>query len=1406
MLSQSVSGGVIGGTATAATGVVTGKKQNIPANVGLGMMFGALGGAYESVTSARIQENFANLAQSFSTDDKEGLGAVDKLAQHMASKEKIPQAEAVKRIAKIYAGNGSDIDKLALQTYSKSNPELFQHPMVKRLLGEPDEEIEGSPYGVRIPKENEVHAQFDALKSDNPVDILSQGHSYKSEFADAPTIPPVAKQALESNGFSPQYFEPQPKEPIELTPDMVLMGPSTDAGRAVVSKAETFVLPPDAEVKDIPPAPKLKPPRVTKGMRETLDLATKTADWGTLEKRLAKNQENRASLGKLVVHGLLEPDAINSPNVANTIGNALRDIANALPATEAAVRENFLEHADDFSRRFFSLRGEEPPTGIEDPNWRARAGKKTVGPTVGDLSDRPERMRPAGGHIKAAETATYRVTSVGSRTRGWAYVRETESGDIMRTVRNADETTDIIDKSGKTAKVKTKRLNSRPRINKAVSPVNPGELVGLKDANTLKKVEIALNGETHPQMMPGPSPGVMPTPPNVDEVREKTQTPATKVATKKLSAAALKEKAVKLEKLLAEEMKAKSEPQDLSSIAERMSKPTKSDTLIPASMLDKLMKGLKENPKGAITFMKGKRIKGTTLANFAESMGHELWQTKDGFVTRDMNSGEERLHPNDQYAYGYLKGLTSEMRNKAEVDAVVDRSAAHLDQKSARRLLRAGVKAEKIPVSDLDKIAKFAQARGLLPGAERPPLLVRMGVIGPHSYLVRSLIRQNAELMTMGEGGINLGNIARLWGDTHEQVRNYFVQRVEATAKMLDSVTNVRELQDRKAPAEAQEAYRRIIGSTWMESYKSARGLGGNMAPLIEQDGMDYVHRHFDIGTAEIPASVIEEARVQGIAETPAEVAKILNDPDKELPAPKNTKDQKSMQDWLASQDWARKRGTSISHSLETSRRGNSGYTNSIYKSVMAKVNEDARRIADLSVFGPRDANLESAFKKIAGDADLGSERANRARLIMNDVRGRLHIPMSEGTKNATAAMKFWLFVSGPRHLANNLWTSMHFGVTPTMLQGLNVMAHGVGLAGEDAAYMRRIGAMIGRDSLDAVDEHVEELLKEGSDEAVTNTKSWSAAMGLPDWTKRVGRAGTYGLHVFLNGARLTAGILAKNTFNETLSRAMAGDADSLALLSEAFHAKVTPEFLASQDKEAMMMAYSKSAADVAGGTYRPDDYPEFSRSPVGQQLTRFKVFQWTLTHNIYQELLNPNYSYARRVKAAARLAIAIPLLGAADPAFRHATKTGNVDSEIAYKAITAALNDPTHVGKDAYAMIAMAINLHTMGLLSDAVQGINLLNPDITARSFIAQSPLLGGAADVAMGAARVVHGVYTNDPDTVGKGMEGLSHVFGPGVIATERWMGMQPPVRLPKNQLYREALGAEDEDADDDDDEGN
>ena len=1346
ILSSAIAGGaIVPAMATVATSVQAGKPTlpRVGPNAALGMFFGALGGMYDGDARVAIAGNFDKMQGTLSAVDREGVAQFDNLSRRIGRVENMPPKEVSERLAAIMVGKGSDAMHIAVQNEAAVTPELFRHSLMRRLL---DISNGKTSAALEVPPQADVYSLMASFGSPSPIDGAFDGHSDV-----IPETNPLAQNTPEPLYEGDMGIPPPPQKPRQLTYQPVIKLPDQSAPQP------TKPLPNGFEHVEVPTTDPDFAPAIAMGP-QTLG-GTPIAAPGT---------EALLPAGNAAPLDMPNAPQLQKPAKLTPFQRTAIDLSKGgdFGALEKHATKN---GAARVSFNGLLVRGMIKPehvttsdtantiAGILYDNIDAVADSPEVTDAkLAQLQELMQAFQKRGAELRG-ETSTP-VTQ---------YLREPVSGEIVRSIQESPVTKTLIDKSGRKARVKTTAV--KPPVVAELPPV-----LDMTNSEHLTQLETVLNGEKLPTIEVGPSPGPSPA--------------LTAQKARYLAARGDKIETAAPEKPVVVKGKVRSEAAQKASLAARL-----------------------KSEKGALSVPRGTRIRKTGVSDLAERMGGEVWRVPEGIVIRHADGAESPPFPSGAAAMEYMRRHITISRMSADADDVAESAVAHLDPKSTKYALKLGKKALAVHIENIDaqlaltkQLSKQISAAG---GGEAAPFFIRHTPGAIAQIRASGIMRNHAFLMSYGEGGERLANLSDLYSTTYESIENYMVNRVAEVAHFLKRVATTRQIEDGTAAHEALDLFDKVVAPLFDDVLdKNSRTVGIEPKPRIT--GKRYMHHAYTFTKDDIPDDIHAEMRQRGLADTADEAAKVLNDPEHVIPEPA-TRDPKTVGDRLAQVAWAQEKAHGIADSIEHARRGNDGYSDDPEYSIMRKVRADSRRLAEAAVFGPNLGAIDENLQKISGNGGTMRD-VIAANKVMNDVRGRINVESSPLLDIGGEAIRLWMSTAGTRHLTQNALTAMKFGNTRLVYEALDMFARAPfmftpGKLGGDFHLAQQQGATL-RWSAFELDEHPTDWVR-GTPPELAAANSHLRALHLPEIAHTMGTAGTAMLHVVLNGTRTLAHKTATAAFDSIYERALRGNTDDLACISDLVKARVTPEFLKTADRDALKERFAKSAADTSGITYRPQDMPGYSRSPLGKQLVRFKTFLWGVSHAFANELTNPNYSYKRRALVAVRALMMVPAIGTLDPALRHwmtgesksLTKkalglvigSGTINSEVAFDAMGRFVKDPRK-GTAAYMTLAIAINSALFGVATDALQGINTKNPALIKRSFELSPAIMSPIATSLIAGSRAGSGVLNSDSREFTAGMRDAISILGPGAVQPERAFGKRG-VRLQKKMLFRKALQA-------------
>lgn len=1108
-LAQVASGAAGAGAGTMGVNVIEGQKpaEGVGANMFIGGILGAATGNYSPETSSRIQQNASLIVQKAGGEKitRDISNIVDSV--HKASMGQYSPQEATNAVRAVFHGEADPVQTQVVKNALQADPALHTDATGRHLW----DVVNGNAKGHPPATEAQINEFLDAQEGGDFLSALfggkdiGKGRDPVTGFPDVQPAPSRADEGFPNVRPAPGKEAPQTPEPFGTEVSIsepaegalpgesrsVRVGASTDAGTPVSAPGIRYAIPSGADPKtDIPAAPLLTLPKDLTPSQKEIFTAAKGNDWKALEKVVTKGKGSATNLERMVTGDILKPEHITNSDVARQLAGHLLDRAEGLSPNGAKFHQ-LMEAADGFIDRASQLRGE-------------------------------------------------------STTPNGKFVREMESGDIVRTAKIDADNSVLVDKNGKSAIVANKDLPPSPKVKVEAPLLDPA------NAEALKQLEQLLGNNDSPP----------------DAIAPKS----------------------------------------------------KAGFVFPTEKT-----GLRGFSKGAVRIPRGKPATDPILNKVVARMGGKAFETPEGIVVK--MGGVEQVFPDSDSAIYGLKSVVTNLRKDAEFEQVVDNA----------------IKTDKIPVPKADptmhKALQIAQKFTSQDAITKLPefksaLLKPLTRFGATKGL-RGFATQLGILKNMGEGGRDLATATLWYHNAEESLQGAWMNKT--LAKNLDTIKKsgltATQLRNGLGDPEAVKLYQETVSPVLNEMFKNAKALGLDTTSIFDQAGntdkiyvpltWDFAAKHLD------DPSLLAEAGAMGMPSDPAELAKYFNNSDL---AAKQTKtvDGKALDQAARARNvkWVQKHSASMAASLEKERKGHINYDEDIKNNVTRALLRGTKRLAEVASFGP---DLDKALNNIARIE--GFDNQQLAWGILDDSLGRRNVAAGNAITFFQDMARGKLSASWTKHIIQYPMMGAKEGFLPLMSGFVRTLAHPM-ISHEMAS---KIGAIIDRSRFDIV-----------SGEA-TDSGGILNTVG-----KSVSNIGGFQLHKFVNTLRTVGTNVMAASFDMYYDKAMSGDADALAHLSDTFGSKISIEQLKEFNKGDLREAAMKMGADKAAGNFRPLDQPGIARDPlsgetsiIGKVIAQFTTIQYQLARNTIEPLINPNYSRQARVKNLVRTLIAAPVGGA---------------------------------------------------------------------------------------------------------------------------------------------------------------
>lgn len=787
--------------------------------------------------------------------------------------------------------------------------------------------------------------------------------------------------------------------------------------------------------------------------------------------------------------------------------------------------------------------------------------------------------------------------------------------------------------------------------------------------------------------------------------------------------------------------------------------------------------------------------------DLAKSMGGELVKNPDGVYVLKGAGAEERQFPSEAAAYDALRAQIKVHRVNAEMHAKVGEAVQRgLD----------------FPVSNWSDISKFAydmaEASDVTGGGEAAPMMARLGINkgGPIS---QALTRGQswlaaAEYNTIGS--TNLANGIKREETIGEQLELQGLQRIAPALKSLKQMATVRMLKSGDLPPQAKELWDRVI-QPYIDEANEMRDFLGIEKDFVPADG---IPAWYGATSKDIEPKLIAAARKKGIlanGEGADELANRLNAPHFGEP-PRGM----APREWQRHQRWLQKVANSIGGDVQHMNAGKGeGYLNDIEHTMVMWNRLVSRESARAATWGPNNERMMNVVDAIGVENPV---RGHAVKAGIDAMRGKIYrSQQSFGERVGNDVSRFILGSSASRHLSQNKIAIMQHGWGKAAGALGKELFHAPQIA-DDLRDFHALGVTLAQ-SMHYLDEHPADVALDRTAQEASG--AYAAMKKYGDMPIHLtANAMTKGIHYTLNFDRALAGVMAKNTFDDYFDRAIAGDRNKLAMMADVFgfgdattasgRAALADHLQHGIDRGVARNYFIKRMADIVGTTYHPSDLPGMARWTtesgfnMGKWLVQFRGFRWNVAHNIWNQMLSPNYSRTYRAWVFGRFLTSTGTIGAIDPILRSMKVAGvagvaaatlgvgmaNIDSKLAYDSFEKAAKNPSTSG-DLYAALMLTVNDGSLGIGSDMVQGWNMQNPDIFNRAIISGNiPVIADVGNLAIASALTVHGALTGDKKSLDSAWrEALADAPLGNAIA--KAAGVRKDPRVTSKQTIRTAL---------------
>lgn len=1095
-LGNAMSGAAGVGVASAALTLAEGQKPTLH-DTGkmalVGAVLGVFGGGASPETAAKVKAD----AQKSPTEYSSTLGTMHNIVTEINRIEpKWDAKKAAETYGKVLYGEADGVEQETVRSVLKSNPEIMASPEGQTLW----KTLSGNAKTLNRPTEAEINQWIDSRESGSLLDMMFGGKgkgAYSPDYDGFPNVVP----STDERGFPdvrPASGKEVPRpEPFgsPIIPDVpvllpgekptVHVGPETELGTPVSAPRVRYVLPSGADPEtDIPAAPLLTLPDKLTPSQGEIFAAAKGNDWKAFESAVSKGKGTGQNFEKLVLGDILKPEHVTDPNVSRQIGGMLWDRAEGL-ADDSPKRQQLREYSEDFVDRSLQLRGQS--------------------------------TLPRG-----------------------RFVRELESGDIVRAAPIDAEHSVLVDKTGKSAIVANKDLPPLPHELRV-------PLVRVTNAEELKQFEQWLGSNKNP-------PDAMP-------------------------------------------------PK------------SKAGWMFP---FDK--NNLNKFSKGSLTIKRpGVKIAADPILQmFVKRMGGEAFETPEGIVTKI--NGVEQHFANANDAVVGLRSAVTELRKNAEQEQVIT-NALKTDKISIPKVSKelSGVfkLADQMTAQDESGINKFESS-----------------MLAPKTSFAegfgKSIVTGIGRLKSMGDAGRALATKVQ-WKFQAEEATEaaYINKNLRKNLEVLDKAGTTSQLASGHIDPDAEKLYNTAVLPARLELLKSAKGFGIDGEDIFSQGGLldkndipvAYDFRASDVRDPQLKADM----KAMGMPSDEKSIADYFNS-DGRLAEKQSTRtDNKqplSHEQRIDNAKFIRSRVSSMMESLAKDRKGKVPYSEKISVNVIRTMRAQIQRLSDAAAFGPNGEKAENDIQRIEGD-----DNQDAAKKILADVKGSRRIAHSR---------LLTFFMDLARGKLAGAWTkhtNQVFNVGAR--EGIVGSAHGIAktlahpLLSHDVA--SHMGALLEHDRYDiSAGEYI------GAEEY--SGTGGKLARGATTVGRSISNIGGMPLHQFVNWLRVFSTNVHAYTFDANYEKALAGDAGGLARLQDLFGAKFKAEDLKDFNKGDLRNAAMKLGADRAGGTFRVTDQPGFAReSELGRSIAQFSTIKYQLARNIWEPLMNPNFSKTARAAILTR-------------------------------------------------------------------------------------------------------------------------------------------------------------------------
>lgn len=1296
-------------------------KKDVAVNTTLGMVFGALAGAYSPALRGRILNNVDDLVKMGGPNSKHVLDIVNRVSDTLARQEELPAHEAAKTVVRALLGETTDAESIAVLNALNQHPEILRTPFGVELFenvkrekapfspvdfpdrppsAEPNFELRGPnyPQAYRAPNPRKMLAVrqrqpspavawlqakgIDESTAEKIMNEVTRQASSRDDLIGAMFRRPVVMPAQTPPRLTHTIFadeapfavEPPEILPAEMLPPdfahvnledgaRVVAGPATLAGTPVGSAAGVqHVLPPFADVHhDIPNAPLVAPEALSVNQRALWHQAVNTDDWAAFERAINRNKHTRSSLIRMSLNGMLQPSHIQSSDMARTISGALRDEIDKIPQDNLPKRTQLAEKALSFLQRAYTIRNEPIPDDIA-------------------ASD---------------------------------FLREPDSGDIVRTVGPPGASTvHVVDKHGRSTAMRREDLPPQSYALYRFPEGNPFTEPSANAAEYLKRIEAAIGNNEEPPTFAHP---VKPLGIGPDFKR-----------------------------------------------LERLKK-----------IWGQVQKKVKKGEKGALTIPRGKRITDTVAAHILTSADGAMFELPEGVVV-ELN-GKTYLFSSRAEADRMVFDTVSAGRILAEQRQVLDDAFPEKAPQHPRDYPKVAGKRARVHIVNPAALTRTISQLSRF-GADRPANVIdKMFSLTPLTRMQKVTLRR-----LDADTASHMERYEMLFTMLHRNMRD---RARRAAAFLSKSGIDGDAIEQRTASPEMLQIWDKTIGQVFNENHELLKAAGKPVAKLIT-DRQYFPHMGWIKGEHVVP--FVDDAKRFGLIPQnagPEELARIVNEP-AAIAEPPEGSPEGAMLEYQNRLRFAADVRQAIAPTLEKARHGVEGWDRNILNVVDKKLYEDARAIAQAYVFGPALERIDEGIGRIRAGAAFGGNQEVAYKALVNDMLGNVASTIYDtATKRVFANLTTGL-VSGsaPRHVFQSTLMLMRFATTPAELLR-TVIAPARAFAdyvrnNDRYGFTHAIGASL-------------ELER---NEIETTPGKFLSTGSIERGSEKLRSLFLFPLHVTINVERAFTANVARYQFDHFYEAAMRGDKNALGVLQKALKANVPAEALKNMDYESLRQTFAHSSAATVGTTFYPGDFPAFTRGGLGW-LWRFRTFLNTMPYNFLQEFSNPNLSPWRKARMAGIVIAALPTIGAIDPRLRHSVRfIGNtIDSAVAYDAWERWHKDFTNLGKLVYAEIALGMNTHLLGILSDTLQGVNIHNEDRMRQLARLDATTAAQALTLLIAGDRIAYGIQQGSSKDVRTGIvETLGTLGGVGQ-GIERMVSEKKPVRIPKHMVFRKALHA-------------